>query len=378
MVDLLRGCERTPSVAQALVTRMLQPFLIASLLAFTLTGVASASEKHAAKKPPTVLLAGAGSTFDAPFFDAAFSAYHRLNPNVTIRYDAVGSGLGISRFSSGTVNFGASDVPMTSAEQATVEGGRVLQVPIDLGAVVISYNLDAGPLSQPLRLSGPVLAEIFLGQITNWDNSAIAALNPGTLLPNAPIIVVHRSDSSGTTYIFTNYLSSVSPAWSNGPGTNKVVKWPVGVGAKGSPGVATDVKHIPGAIGYFELSYAESHDLPYFAIENAAGAFVAPFAASVAADASKNPAVSASNFSIVNERGTASYPISGFSWLLLYQRQTDRATGSALVDLVDWMIDQGQSIAAANYYVPLPVSVRLLAKYTVTKVIGPSGAHLSP
>ncbi len=325
-----------------------------------------------------IQLIGAGSTFDAPFFDAAFAAYHKLNPNVTIRYDAVGSGLGISRFSSGTVNFGASDVPMTTAQQASANGGRVLQIPVDLGAVVISYNLNVGPLSQPLRLSGPVLAEIFLGQITYWDNSAIAVLNPGLLLPHEPIIVVHRSDSSGTTYIFTNYLSSVSSAWSNGPGTNKVVKWPVGIGAKRSSGVAADVTHAPGAIGYFELSYAESHNLPYFAIENLAGAFVAPFAASVAADASKNPDVSASNFSIVNEPGTGSYPISGYSWLLLYQHQTNRATGSALANLVDWMINQGQSFAGANYYVPLPVSIRLLGKYTVARLVGPSGAHLGP
>ncbi len=325
-----------------------------------------------------IQLTGAGSTFDAPFFTAAFAAYHRLNSNVAIRYDAVGSGLGISRFSASTVNFGASDVPMTSAEQASAEGGRVLQIPIDLGAVVISYDLNVGPLSQPLRLSGPVLAEIFLGQITYWDNPAIAVLNPGVLLPHEPIIVVHRSDSSGTTYIFTNYLSSVSAAWSNGPGTNKLVKWPVGIGAERSSGVAADVTHTAGAIGYFELSYAESHDLPYFAIENLAGAFVAPFAANVAADASKNPDVSASNFSIVNEPGTASYPISGYSWLLLYQHQADRATGRALANLVDWMLYQGQSIAAANYYVPLPVSIRLLSKYTVARLVGPSGAHLGP
>ncbi len=347
-------------------------------------GIAPASPRTEARSMKSsashvaIQLTGAGSTFDAPFFTAAFAAYHKLNPNVTIRYDAVGSGFGISRFSAGTANFGASDVPMTTAEQATAEGGRVLQIPIDLGAVVISYNLNVGPLSQPLRLSGPVLAEIFLGQITYWDNPAIAVLNPGVLLPHEPIIVVHRSDSSGTTYIFTNYLSSVSSAWSNGPGTSKVVKWPVGIGAKRSSGVAADVEHAPGAIGYLELSYAESHDLPYFAIENLAGAFVPPFAASVAADASKNPSVSASNFSIVNEAGTASYPISGFSWLLLYQHQTDRATGSALANLVDWMLYQGQSIAAANYYVPLPVSIRLLAKYTVAKLVGPSGTRLGP
>jgi phosphate transport system substrate-binding protein len=376
MVDVCRGNGATSRIPRTVISRTLRCLIVASFIALSLTGVASAAVKHPTKSSTTVILTGAGSTFDAPFFNAAFSAYEKLNPHVAIRYAAVGSGLGISRFSSGTVNFGASDVPMTSAEQAGVEGGRVLQIPIALGAVVISYNLSAGPLSQPLRLSGQVLAEIYLGQVTNWDNSAIAALNPGVLLPNESIVVVHRSDGSGTTYIFTNFLSSVSSAWSNGPGTNKVVKWPAGIGAKGSPGVADDVKHIPGAIGYFELSYAESHDLPYFAIENLAGTFVAPFAASVAADASKNPNVSASHFSIVNEPGSASYPISGYSWLLLYQHQTNRETGTALANLVEWMINQGQTIAGANYYVPLPVSIRLLAKYTITRLVGPSGTHL--
>lgn len=357
--------------------RMLRSLVVVSTLVFVFAGTASGSEKDPTKASRTVLLTGAGSTFDAPFFDAAFSAYHKLNSNVTIRYDAVGSGLGITRLSADTVNFGASDVPMTASEQASAEGGRILQVPIDLGGVVISYNLNVGPLSRPLRLSGPVLAQIFLGQITYWDNPEIANLNPGIELPHEPIIVVHRSDSSGTTYIFTNYLSSVSSAWSNGPGTNKFVNWPTGFGAKRSSGVAAYVTHTPGAIGYFELSYAESHDLPYFAIENAAGAFVPPFTANVAADAAKNPNVSASNFSIVNEPGEASYPISGYSWLLVYEHQTSKAIATALASLVDWMIYQGQSIAGANFYVPLPQSIRLLAKYTVDKLVGPSEVPLN-
>lgn len=248
-------------------------------------------------------------------------------------------------------------------------------MPVDLGAVVLSYNVAFVGPGKLLRLTGSVIAQIFLGQITNWDDPAIAALNPGLGLPNIRIIVVHRSDSSGTTYIFTNYLSSVSTAWADGPGTNKLIKWPVGYGGKGSAGVAALLKRIPGSIGYFELSYAESEFLPYAMIENEAGAFVAPFPANVAADAAMKSNVSPSDYSIVDEPGASSYPIAGYSWILLYARQKSERIASALVALVTWLTHAGQDEAATHFYVPIPQPIRDEASRTLSTVVGPMQAR---
>ena len=354
-------------------------FVIAATPATLTTASATGALAPRAEQPAAVELTGAGSTFDAPFFSAAFARYHQLHRGVSVSYAAVGSGDGIKDFSAGRVDFGASDVPMTAAEQAGARGGPIVQVPIDLGAVVVSYNLDnTGGLAVPLQLTGPVLARIYLGQITRWDDPAITALNPGDGLPDEPINVVHRSDGSGTTYIFTNYLSSVSPAWAHGPGTSKTIKWPVGFGGKGSTGVAAFLKVLPGSIGYFELSYAEAQNLPYAFVQNRSGAFVPPFAANVAADASMRPELSASSFSIVDEPGTASYPISGYSWALLYARQPNTVTGTTLVNLVDWLTHAGQQVAGANYYVVLPPAIQALAQATLKAVTGPSGNVLLP
>ncbi len=332
-----------------------------------------------AEQPAAVELTGAGSTFDAPFFSAAFARYHQLHPGVSVRYAPVGSGEGIKRFSAGAVDFGASDVPMTPADQVGARGGPIIQVPVDLGAVVVSYDLDnTCGLAVPLHLTGAVLARIYLGQVTKWDDPAITALNPADDLPDEQINVVHRSDGSGTTYIFTDYLSRVSPAWAHGPGTSKTIKWPVGFGGNGSAGVAARLKVLPGSIGYFELSYAESQNLPYALLQNRSGAFVPPFAANVAADAAKRPALSASSFSIVDEPGTASYPISGYSWALLYAHQANTVTGTALVNLVAWLTHSGQQVAGANYYVPLPPAIQGLAQVTLKEVTGPTGGVLLP
>jgi phosphate transport system substrate-binding protein len=353
--------------------------VIAATPATLTTASATGALEPRAEQPAAVELSGAGSTFDAPFFSAAFVRYHQLRPAVSVSYAAVGSGDGIKRFSAGTVDFGASDVPMTAAEQAGARGGPIVQVPVDLGAVVVSYNLDnTGGLSVPLQLTGPVLARIYLGRITKWDDPAITALNPSDDLPDEQINVVHRSDGSGTTYIFTNYLSSVSPAWAAGPGTSKTIKWPVGFGGNGSRGVAALLKVLPGSIGYFELSYAESQNLPYAFVQNRSGAFVPPFAANVAADASVKQGLSASDFSIVDGPGPQSYPISGYSWALLYARQANSVTGTALVNLVDWLTHAGQPVAGANYYVPLPPAIQGLAQATLKEVTGPSGNVLLP
>ena len=354
----VRGLGRLALAPLALV--------IATTPAMLMAASARGARAPRAEQPAAVQLAGAGSTSDAPFFSAAFARYHQLHPAVSVSYAAVGSGDGIKRFSAGTVGFGASDVPMTAAEQAGARGGPIVQVPIDLGAVVVSYNLDnTGSLAVPLQLTGPVLARIYLGQVTKWDDPAITGLNLGDDLPDEQINVVHRSDGSGTTYIFTNFLSSVSPAWTAGPGTAKTIKWPVGFGGNGSTGVAALLKVLPGSIGHFELSYAESQNLPYAFVQNRSGAFVPPFAANVAADASVKQGLSASNFSIVDGTGPQSYPISGYSWALLYARQPNTLTGTALVNLVDWLTHAGQQVAGSNYYVPLPPAIEDLAQATL-------------
>jgi phosphate transport system substrate-binding protein len=233
-------------------------------------------------------LTGAGSTFVAPFFAVAFAKYHQQHPGVSISYAVVGSGAGIAAFSAKQADFGASDVPMTSAEQSAARGGSVTQVPVALGGEGVAYNLNL-PAGARLHLTGPVLARIFLGQITNWHDPAITALNPGINIPDAPITVVHRSDSSGTTYIFSNYLSTVSPAWAAKVGTSKTLNWPVGEGAEGNGSVAATVFRTPFSIGYVEQAYSRGLLLPFAAIRNQAGNYVIPSTQTVAAAAAQKP-----------------------------------------------------------------------------------------
>jgi phosphate transport system substrate-binding protein len=340
------------------------------------TATTPASTAAAAGNGPGSTLTGAGSTFDAPFFSVAFARYQQQHPGVTISYSAVGSSAGIAAFSAGRVDFGASDVPMTASEQAAATGGPITQVPVDLGGEGIAYNLPL-PAGARLHLTGPVLARIYLGQITRWNDPALAALNPGITLPPAAIHVVHRSDGSGTTYIFSDYLSSVSPAWAARPGTGKTLAWPAGEGAEGNGGVATAVYRSPFSIGYIEQAYSKGLLLPFAAIRNQAGSYVTPSARTVAADAAGKPAITPSDFSIVNQPGPGSYPISGYSWALLSARQHSQATGQALVAMLDWLTHDGQAYAAANGYVPLPPQIRQLARATLQQVTGPSGALLA-
>lgn len=320
-------------------------------------------------------LTGAGSTFDAPFFDAAFAKYHQLHPGVTVSYSAVGSSAGIAAISSQHGDFGASDVPMNASEQAAARGGRVVQVPVDLGGEGVVYNLSL-PSGERLHLTGPVIARIFLGQITSWNAPALTALNPGVSLPPAPINVVHRSDGSGTTYIFSNYLSSVSPAWAATVGTGKSLHWPTGEGAEGNGSVATAVYRTPWSIGYVEQSYTHGLLLPSAAIRNQAGQYVTPTVQSIAADAAQKPHITPADFSIVNEPGGDSYPISGYSWALVYTHQASHARGQALVSLLHWLTHAGQADAAATGYVPLPPAVRQLADTMLRKVTGPGATNL--
>ena len=322
-----------------------------------------------------VTLTGSGSTFDAPFFDLAFARYVQQHPAVSIGYSAVGSSAGIAAFSARQVDFGASDVPMTATEQAADHGGPAVQVPVDLGAEGVVYNLNL-PGGARLHLTGPVIARIFLGQITGWNDPAITALNPGITLPSAPITVVHRSDGSGTTYIFSNYLSSVDPAWAAKVGTGTVLNWPVGEGAEGNGSVASTVYRTPFSIGYVEQSYSQGLLLPSAEIRNQAGQYVIPSTQSVAAAAAQKPGITPADFSIVNEPGASSYPISGYSWALVYTHQPDQATGQALVSMLDWLTHDGQGYAAAAGYVPLPPQIRQLARTMLQQVTGPAGTTL--
>jgi phosphate transport system substrate-binding protein len=347
---------------------------VALALAAAVTGC-SADSGSPPQAAAAVRLTGAGSTFDAPFFTAAFPAYQHANPGVAVSYSAVGSSAGITRFTAGQVSFGATDVPATAAGLAGARGGAAVQVPVDLGAVVIAYNLPGAPR---LKLTGPVVARIFLGQVSRWNDPAITALNPGTSLPDAPVTVVHRADGSGTTYIFSDYLSKASPAWAAQVGTGRSLHWPAGQGATGNDGVASALVRITYSVGYVENSWAFAGPLlAVAAIANQAGNYVTPTAASVTAAAAAKPGITATDFSIVNEPGAGAYPICGYSWALVSARQPSQPAGQALVALLSWLTHAGQSYAAALGYVPLPPAVQQLATTTLAHVTGPAGAPLT-
>ena len=302
-----------------------------------------------------VALTGAGATFPYPIYSKWISDY-AASTGVKINYQSIGSGGGIRQLSEGTVDFGATDSPMTDTEMAGANGGPILHIPTVLGAVVATYNLPA--LTQPIKLSGQVLADIFLGRIRRWNDARIAALNPDAKLPAQDILVIRRSDGSGTTFIFTDYLSRVSPGWKNGPGTGKEVQWPAGLGAKGNEGVAGQVKQMEGSIGYVELAYAKQNKLPYAMIQNVAGEFVLPTIESVTAAAAGAletlPANTDYRLSIANAPGAGAYPISSFTWIIIYQNQPDAEKGRKLVDFLRWALENGDQSAAALDYAPLP------------------------
>ena len=303
-------------------------------------------------------LTGAGATFPYPIYSKWISDY-QAKTGIKINYQAIGSGGGIRQLLEGTVDFGASDAPMSDDEMAKSKAGPILHIPTVLGAVVLTYN--APELTQPLNLTGDVIADMFLGKITKWNDSRLAAINPGVKLPARDLLVVHRSDGSGTTYIFSDYLAAVSPAWSSGPGKGKELKWPVGLGAKNNDGVAGQVKQTPGSIGYVELAYANQNKLPAAKVKNAEGQFVAPTIAAITAAAAgaveKLPPNTDFRVSIVNAPGPDAYPISSFTWLLVYQKQTDAARGKRLVDFMKWALTEGEASAAALDYAPLPQSL---------------------
>jgi phosphate transport system substrate-binding protein len=303
-------------------------------------------------------LTGAGATFPNPIYSKWFSDY-AAKTGVKINYQSIGSGGGIRQLSEQTVDFGATDAPMSDAELAKAKGGPIMHIPTVLGAVVVTYNVPE--LKKTLRLDGTTLADIFLGTITKWNDPRIAALNAGTKLPAGDILVVHRSDGSGTSYVFTDYLASVSADWAAKPGKGKEVQWPVGLGGKGNEGVAGQVKQLPGSIGYVELAYAKQNKLSYADIRNAKGEFVTPTIGAVTAAAAgavaKLPATTDYRVSIVNAPGSGVYPISSFTWLIVYRNQTDAAKGRKLIDFVKWALTDGEKSAASLDYAPLPTSM---------------------
>jgi phosphate transport system substrate-binding protein len=312
----------------------------------------------------SVDLTGAGATFPAPIYSKWFADY-AAKTGVRINYQAIGSGGGIRQLSEGTVDFGATDSPMKDDEIAKAKG-PVLHIPTVLGAVAITYNVPG--VTTELKLTGDVLANIFAGKITKWNDAQIAALNAGVTLPATDILVVHRSDGSGTTFVFTDYLSAVSKTWAVSPGRGKEVPWPVGLGGKGNDGVAGQVKQTPGGIGYVELAYARQNKLPYALIKNAAGKFVAPspagMTAAAAAVAAALPVTTDYRLSIVNAAGADAYPVSSFTWILVYQNQADAAKSKKLVDFLRWALTEGEAQATALDYAPLPDAMvkQLLAR----------------
>ena len=318
-----------------------------------LAGVACALAATAAMHAQNVQINGAGATFPYPIYSKWFSEYNKLHPNVQINYQSLGSGAGIRQLTSRTVFFGATDGPMTN-EQLLAAPGRILHLPTVLGAVVPVYNVPG--VSQDLKLTGPVLAKIFLGQITKWNDAAITALNPGVALPGSDIVVVHRSDGSGTTYIWVDYLSKVSPEFRKTVGVATSVKWPTGIGGKGNEGVSGMVSQTSGSIGYVELIYALQNKIAYASVQNSAGAFVRASVDSVTAAAAAAAAAMPADFrvSITNPPGKDAYPIASFTWLLFYENPQDKAQARVMVDFMKWALGDGQKFARDLGYAPLP------------------------
>jgi len=299
-------------------------------------------------------LTGAGATFPYPIYSKWFSEYSAAHPGVQINYQSIGSGGGIRQVTSGLVDFGASDGPMTN-EQLAASKIKLIHIPTVLGAVVPVFNI---PGVHDLRFSSEVLADIYLGKINDWADPRIVKDNPGVRLPNQKIIVVHRSDGSGTSYIFTDYLSKVSKEWAGGPGKGTSPSWPVGVGGKGNEGVAGLVRQLPGAIGYVELIYALQNKISYGEVKNPAGNWVrASIEGVTAAAASVKQMPADYRVSITNAPGAQSYPISSFTWLLVPVRSADPAKGRVLKDMLSWIVKSGEGQAAGLSYAPLPPSV---------------------
>jgi phosphate transport system substrate-binding protein len=318
--------------------------ILATVLLAGVTATASAQ----------MMINGAGATFPYPIYSKWFDEYAKVDPSVRFNYQSIGSGGGQKQILAQTVDFGASDGPM-SDDNLSKAPGKILHIPTVAGAVVLTYNLPENPA---LKLDADTIAGIFLGQVKKWNDPKVTALNPGTKLPDQEIVVVHRSDGSGTTFIFTDYLSKVSSEWKEKVGNNTSVNWPAGIGGKGNEGVSGQVKQTPGAIGYVELIYATQNKMPYAEVKNSAGQFVKPTIDSVTAAMATANIPDDFRFSMTNAPGKDAYPICGATWLLVYEQQKDATKGKKLVEFLKWAAKDGEKMATDLQYAPLPDSLQ--------------------
>ena len=338
-------------------------FLLFSLVAFSVSVagsqfqsqsvIANDSASLLAQGGSSERLVGAGASFPAPLYQRWFSEYNKANPNVQISYQSIGSGAGVQQFTGGTVDFGASDVAMSDQEIAKVSRG-VVMLPMTAGSVVLAYNL---PGVRNLKLSREVYTDIFLGEIKTWNDPRIAKLNPGVNLPNTNINVVHRSDGSGTTAVFTKHLSAISPEWRSGPGEGKSVQWPVGVGAKGNEGVTAQIQQTQGAIGYVEYSYAKTNNLATALLQNKAGRYVEPTLNNAASALAAVQLPANLRSFVADPAGQNSYPIVTYTWILAPKNYADPDKAKAMKDMLKWGLTEGQKFAPELGYVPLPSNV---------------------
>lgn len=308
-------------------------------------------------------LNGAGATFPYPIYSKWFDEYHKVKPDLQINYQSIGSGGGIRQVTERTVDFGATDGPMTTQQQFKVDG-KILHVPTVLGAVVPAYNLKD---VADLKLTGAVIADIFLGKITRWTDPAIVKLNPDAKLPDAQITVVHRSDGSGTTFCFVDYLSKVSAEWKKKVGVNTAVQWPTGLGGKGNEGVAGLVKQTPGALGYVEMIYAKQNDIQFASVQNKSGKFVKASVDGITAAAAGTKMPKDFKVSITDASGETAYPISTFTWLLVYEKNAGDK-GAVIKEFLKWMLKDGQSMTSALGYAPLPSEVNAMVAKAIEAV----------
>jgi phosphate transport system substrate-binding protein len=334
--------------------------VILALAAFATAAIAGQASAE-------TLINGAGATFPYPLYSKWFSEYAKIDPSVKFNYQSIGSGGGIKQITAQTVDFGATDKFLTDKELSAAPG-KLMHIPTVMGAVVVTYNIPG--IGKGLKLTPDVLTDIYFGKITKWNDPRITSVNKGMKLPDNPIVVVHRSDGSGTTAIFTDYLSSVSHEWKSKVGMGSSVSWPVGLGGKGNEGVAGQVKNVKYSIGYVELAYAHENKLPYAFLKNQSGSFVEPSiktTSAAAAGAAKNMPADF-RISLVNQPGKDSYPIVGFTWLLIYQNQKDPVKGKKLVEFLNWELKKGQKMASAILYAPLPANVAKMVEKTIKSI----------
>jgi phosphate transport system substrate-binding protein len=356
---------------------------LAALVGVALAAGCSHGGEDGAPKPPDgadVALTGAGATFPYPLYTKWISEFTRARPGLKINYQSIGSGGGVRQLTEGTVDFGATDAPLSDEQMASLASRArgVVHIPTCLGAVAVAYHLDGVPSG--LHLTPEAVAGIFLGAVTEWNDPLIQKENPGTALPARRIVVVHRSDGSGTTRIFTDWLAAVSPAWRRGPAAGMSVEFPSGLGAKGNEGVAGQIASMPGTLGYVELVYAVQNKLSYAAVGNAAGAFVMPSPASITAAGEGAIAGMTDDLraSVASSPGEGAYPVAGFTYVVLQARQADVAKGKALVDFLGWAVREGQTFAEPLSYAPLPAALVPRVEAKLAAITGPDGRPLRP